>query len=146
MTKSAHILLVEDNEGDILLTTEALTENKIVNKVSVVKNGSDAIDFMFKEGDFTDAETPDLVLLDVNLPRRSGHEVLQRVKNDDRTRHIPVIMLTTSSSQRDIDLSYSNHANCYITKPVEADEFLRAVASIEDFWLEIVSLSKSKNK
>ncbi|MCH8556764.1 MAG: response regulator [Balneolia bacterium] len=146
MTKSAHILLVEDNEGDILLTTEALTENKIVNKVSVVKNGSDAIDFMFKEGEFADAETPDLVLLDVNLPRRSGHEVLQRVKNDDRTKHIPIIMLTTSSSQRDIDLSYANHANCYITKPVEADEFLNAVASIEDFWLEIVSLSKNKKK
>lgn len=138
--KGIHILLVEDNEGDILLTTEALEERKIINKISVAKDGKEALDFIFKEGDHKNAATPDLILLDVNLPKKSGHEVLQLIKNDDRTAHIPVIMLTTSSSETDINLSYKHHANCYITKPVEVNDFLEAISGIEDFWLNIVKL------
>lgn len=138
--KGIHILLVEDNEGDILLTTEALEERKIINKISVAKDGKEALDFIFKEGAYKNATTPDLILLDVNLPKKSGHEVLQLIKNDDRTAHIPVIMLTTSSSETDINLSYKHHANCYITKPVEVNDFLEAISGIEDFWLNIVKL------
>lgn len=138
--KNAHILLVEDNEGDILLTTEALEEGKIVNKISIVKNGKDAIDFLFKKGQYQDVETPDLILLDVNMPLKNGHEVLQVVKNDERTSHIPIIMLTTSSSENDVRLSYKYHANCYITKPVDVDDFMRAVSTIEEFWFSLVVL------
>lgn len=141
---SIHILLVEDNEGDILLTTEALEERKIVNKISVVRDGKEALDFIFKKGIHTNAETPDLVLLDVNLPKKSGHEILQTIKENETTTHIPVIMLTTSSSERDINLSYKHHANCFITKPVEVDKFLEAITTIEDFWLSIVTLPKHK--
>jgi CheY-like chemotaxis protein len=138
-----HLLLVEDNEGDILLTLEAFEERKVVNKISVVRDGSEALDFIYKRGNYIDAETPDLILLDVNLPKKSGHEVLQIIKTDDTVKSIPVIMLTTSSSERDIKLSYQNHANCYITKPVEIDEFIAAIISIEDFWLAIVKLPSS---
>lgn len=139
---SVHILLVEDNEGDILLTTEALEERKIVNKISVVRDGKEALDFIFKQGQHAHAEPPDLVLLDVNLPKKSGHEILQTIKENEATTHIPVIMLTTSSSERDINLSYKHHANCFITKPVEVDKFLEAITTIEDFWLSIVTLPK----
>jgi len=142
--RSAHILLVEDNDGDILLTTEALNENKIVNKISVVKDGSAAIAFVLKQGRYADAETPDLILLDVNLPKKNGHEVLKAIKADEQARKIPVIMLTTSSNQRDVELAYANHANCFITKPVEVDEFLTAINSIEAFWLDIVTLTMPK--
>mgnify|MGYP001071807547 CR=1 FL=1 len=140
--RSIHILLVEDNEGDILLTTEALEERKIVNKVTVVRDGEEAIDFLLKRGKHKEAEVPDLVLLDVNLPKASGHEVLQEVKSNELTKKIPVIMLTTSSSQKDIDLSYTYHANCYITKPVDVGNFLEAIGTIEEFWLSIVALPK----
>jgi CheY-like chemotaxis protein len=138
--RTAHILLVEDNEGDILLTKDALETRKFINKLSVVKNGKKALDFIFQEGEYADAERPDIVLLDVNLPLKNGHEVLQRIKSDERTKDIPVIMLTTSSSEKDIELSYKNHANCYITKPVEIDEFLAAVRTIEEFWIQLVRL------
>lgn len=138
--RHAHILLVEDNDGDILLTTEALDEGKIINTVSIVKNGKDAVDFLFKRGNYKSVETPDLVLLDINLPLKNGHEVLQIIKNDERTSHIPVIMLTTSSSDSDIKMSYKQHANCYITKPVDVDEFMDAVSTIEEFWFSLVVL------
>lgn len=144
--KSAHILLVEDNEGDILLTRDALEERKFVNKLTVVKNGKQAIDFVFQKGEYANAERPDLILLDVNLPLKNGHEVLQRIKSDERTKHIPVIMLTTSSSDRDIELSYQNHANCYITKPVEIDEFLTAIQTIEEFWIQLVRLPEASSE
>ena len=143
--KQVHILLVEDNEGDIVLTLEAFEESKILNKFSVVRNGKEALDFLFRRPPFTDAKEPDIILLDINLPLKSGIEVLQEVKNDEQVKHIPVIMLTTSSSERDISLSYKYHANCYITKPVEVSKFLEAVNAIEHFWLQIVSLD-SKNK
>ncbi|MBL1231222.1 MAG: response regulator [Vicingaceae bacterium] len=140
--KNIHILLVEDNEGDILLTTEALEEKKIVNKISVARDGQEALDFILKQGNYKDAPIPDLILLDVNLPKKNGHEVLQVIKTTESIQQIPVIMLTTSSSEKDINLSYKHHANCYITKPVEAEAFLEAITSIEDFWLTIVKLPK----
>jgi len=138
--KSIHILLVEDNEGDILLTTDALQEGKAANKVSVVRDGEEALDFLDQKRKFVGVEVPDLVLLDVNLPRKNGHEVLHYIKTNERLKHIPVIMLTTSSSDIDIRNSYKNHANCYITKPVESESFLNVVKSIENFWVGIVSL------
>ncbi len=137
-----HILLVEDNEGDILLTTEALEESRIINNLSTVRNGKEALDFVFKRGKYEERIEPDLILLDINLPLKSGHEVLQIVKNDEHFKHIPVIMLTTSSSERDIRLSFQHHANSYITKPIEAKDFLTTIMKIEAFWLNIVHLPK----
>jgi len=144
--RSAHILLVEDNDGDVLLTVEALEDRKIINKVSVVRNGKDALDFVFQRGQFENEETPDLILLDVNLPLKNGHEVLQTIKSDEKTRHIPVVMLTTSSAEADIKKAYQQHANCYITKPIEVEDFLTAVMSIEDFWFQLVKLPNKIKK
>ncbi|MGB4400034.1 MAG: response regulator [Daejeonella sp.] len=138
--KPVEILLVEDNEGDILLTTEALEEGKILNNTRVVRDGRMALDFL-AEG-LRSGTLPDLILLDVNLPRINGHEVLQYVKHHMELKHIPVIMLTTSSAEKDINLSYKNHANCYITKPVDATDFIEAISKIEDFWINIVQLPK----
>ncbi|MBI3141504.1 MAG: response regulator [Bacteroidetes bacterium] len=138
--KTVHILLVEDNDGDIYLTREALEDSRIINEISVARDGVEALDFMFKTGNHTQATTPDLVLLDINLPLKSGHEVLETLKSDPRTKQIPVIMLTTSSSESDIVKSYAHHANCYITKPVEIAPFLEAIGSIENFWFSIVTL------
>jgi CheY-like chemotaxis protein len=140
--KTIHILLVEDNEGDILLTSEALEEGKITNTISVVTDGEQAMDFLNKAGKHANAETPDLVLLDVNLPKQNGHEVLQRIKTTEELKHIPVIMLTTSSSESDIMRSYKNFANCFITKPVHVVDFMKAIEQLEDFWINIVSLPK----
>ncbi|RYF90939.1 MAG: response regulator [Chitinophagaceae bacterium] len=142
--KPIHILLVEDNEGDILLTREAFEEAKLPNKLSVVRDGKEATDFLSGKGDFEKAELPDLLLLDVNLPKKNGHEVLQFLKVDDRIKHIPVIMFTTSSSENDINLSYQNHANSYITKPVDVNEFLSVIKKIEQYWLSIVNLPNIK--
>lgn len=144
--KSVHILLVEDNLGDILLTTEALEERKLVNKISTVRNGKEALDFLFKENQYQNAESPDLILLDINIPLLSGHEVLQKIKSDDRTKEIPVIILTTSSAEKDVQLSYKNHANCFITKPVDIDDFMKAIYTIEEFWIQLVRLSSNSSK
>lgn len=138
--KEVHILLVEDNEGDIMLTTEALQEGKIINKIDVVRDGKKAIDFLIKKGEYETEATPDIIVLDVNLPKKNGHEVLQFIKNHQDLKHIPVIMLTTSSSKSDINKSYENHANCYITKPVDSDGFLKAIKTLADFWVHIVKL------
>jgi CheY-like chemotaxis protein len=138
------ILLVEDNEGDILLTKEALEEAKIPIILDVVKDGKQAIDFLNKQDVFSQAVMPDLMLLDVNLPKRNGHEVLKYVKNNEHLKHIPVIMLTTSSSEKDINQSYANFANCYVTKPVEVSDFLNVVSTIEAFWISIVKLPTAK--
>ena len=143
--KPIHILLVEDNEGDIFLVTEALEEGKIVNKVSVIKDGKEAIDFLEKKGKYENAERPDLILLDVNLPKKNGHEVLEHIKSQKNLKQIPVIMLTTSSDEKDISMSYKNHANCFITKPVDVENFLKVVYSIENFWISIVTLPANKN-
>lgn len=138
--KPIHILLVEDNDGDILLIKEAFEDAKLANRISVVKNGEKAIYFLEKKEGFEDAETPDLVILDVNLPRKNGHEVLHFIKTTESLIQIPVIMLTTSSSEQDIVKSYKEHANCYITKPVDVDDFLNAVLDIENFWISLVQL------
>ena len=143
--KPIHILLVEDNEGDIFLVTEALEEGKIVNKISVIKDGKEAIDFLEKTGKYESTSMPDLILLDVNLPKKNGHEVLEYIKAKENLKQIPVIMLTTSSSEKDILMSYKNHANCFITKPVDVDNFLKVVYSIENFWINIVALPANKS-
>lgn len=140
--KKIHILLVEDNEADIMLTTDALQEGKICNIVSVAKDGKQAIDFLIKYHNSPELELPNLILLDVNLPKKNGHEVLQYIKTSNDFKHIPIIMLTTSSSEKDIMLAYNNYANCYITKPVEVNDFIDAITKIENFWISIVHLPK----
>lgn len=140
--ESIAILLIEDNEGDILLTKEALSHGRIKKEVAVAKDGWEAIQFLEKKGAYESALMPDLILLDVNLPKLNGHEVLARIKSNPQIQHIPVIMLTTSSSESDILKSYQNHVNCFITKPVEASNFLDTIAAIEDFWISIVQLPK----
>jgi len=139
-----HILLVEDNEGDILLTTEALDNAKLFTKLSVVKDGKQAMDFVTKADGFSDVTQPDIILLDINLPKRNGHEVLKFIKGNDVLKHIPVIMLTTSSSPSDIEMAYKNYVNCLITKPIEAHSFLDVIATIENFWISIVKLPANK--
>jgi CheY-like chemotaxis protein len=141
LTKPAHILLVEDNEGDIILTIEAFEECRVKTEISVAKNGQEALDFLFQRGAFTDAKRPDLVLLDINIPLFNGLEVLQQIKSDPHLKKIPVIMLTTSSNQRDIDKAYENHCNSYVKKPLEISEFLSTILKIEEFWLEITTLT-----
>ena len=138
--KAIHILLVEDNEGDIVLTQEAFEDSKIINTMDIAKNGKEALDMLFQQEGYEKSKEPDLVLLDINLPIKSGHEVLKELKSNNKKKHIPVIMLTTSSSQKDIDKAYQHHANCYITKPVEINDFLEAISTIEQFWFNIVSL------
>lgn len=134
------LLLVEDNEGDIRLTIEAFSEAKIRNQIKVVRDGEEALLYLRKEGKYTDSKTPDIILLDINLPRVDGKEVLQIMKNDPVLKTIPVIMLTTSSSETDIKQSYENHANCYVIKPVDLNKFLDVIRSIEDYWISIVRL------
>jgi two-component system, chemotaxis family, response regulator Rcp1 len=134
------ILLVEDNEGDIVLTLEGLREARIHNHVQVVKDGEQALHYLRKVGNFANAETPNLILLDINLPRIDGKEVLLEIKNDPLLKRIPVVMLTTSESETDVLESYNNHANCYITKPVDYSKFMDVVHSIKDFWISIVHL------
>jgi CheY-like chemotaxis protein len=138
--KTAHLLLVEDNPGDILLTIEALQDRKFINKVSVAKNGLEALDFMFKRGAFKDAESPDLILLDINLPLKNGHEVLEEIKSNEETRNIPVIVLSTSSDRRDIDKAQNQQVDCFITKPLDIGEFIEAISKIEAFWIQLVKL------
>jgi CheY-like chemotaxis protein len=137
----AHILLVEDNEGDILLTLEAFEECKIKTEISIARNGKEALDFLFKRDAFTDVKRPDLILLDINIPIFNGHEVLRQIKADVNLKKIPVIMLTTSSNQKDLDEAYENHCNCYVKKPLEISEFLKAILKIEEFWLQINTLT-----
>ena len=138
--KPIHILLVEDNEGDVILTTEAFENAKVHTELSVVRDGKAAMDFLKKEGDYFNASMPDLMLLDLNLPRKNGYEVLQFVKNNTDLMHIPVIILSTSSSDSDVNKCYENYANCYITKPMDIENFFSIVSRIENFWLSIVKL------
>ena len=137
-----NILLVEDNEGDILLTTEAADDSGIVENIRVIKDGKEAIKFF--EGLTKQEEIPQLVLLDINLPKVSGQEVLTYIKNNEKFKSIPVIMLTTSSSAKDIEQSYKNHANCYITKPIDAVDFKKAIHTLGDFWTHIASIPAGK--
>ena len=142
--KKLSILLVEDNEADIYLITEAFQLAEVNTNLAVVKNGKAAIDFVFKQGLFEEAETPDLIFLDVNLPKANGHEVLKLLKQHEGLRKIPVIMLTTSSSENDIQQSYYNYVNCYITKPFEADAFIKMIDQLMKFWADIVTLPTTK--
>jgi two-component system, chemotaxis family, response regulator Rcp1 len=134
------ILLVEDNPGDIRLTKEALKDSKILNNLNVVEDGMEAMTFLRKEGKYVDAPRPDLVLLDLNLPKKDGRDVLKEVKEDPILRRIPVVILTTSRSEQDILKTYDLYANCYINKPVDLDQFVTVVKSIENFWFSIVKL------
>lgn len=138
--KKIHILLVEDNEGDVILTKEALADVKVTNKVSVSRDGEQAIKYLNKAIEDPDLLVPDLILLDINLPKVDGKEVLNYIKNNPDLKKIPVVMLTTSSSERDIVDSYNNFANCFISKPVDLDKFFDVVKMIEDFWITIVKL------
>ncbi|MFN3997665.1 response regulator [Algoriphagus sp.] len=134
------ILLVEDNEGDIILTTEALEECKVKNELKVLRNGSDALTFLLSSLQNKKKDLPDLILLDINLPKKNGHEVLQSAKNHPDLKHIPIIILTTSSSEIDILKAYQEHANCYIIKPLEVAEFINVTSKIEEFWFNIAQL------
>ena len=134
------ILLVEDNPGDVLLTEEALQEGKVCNDLYVAEDGMEAIAFLRREGKYEDMPRPDVILLDLNLPRMDGREVLAEIKADPDLKRIPVVILTTSSADEDILKSYDLHANCYITKPVDLDQFIAVVKSVEDFWFTIVKL------
>ena len=136
------ILLVEDNPGDARLTREALRDAKVRNRLHVAADGVDALAFLRREGKHAAVPKPDLILLDLNLPKKDGREVLDEIKRDDRLRHIPVVILTTSQAERDIAESYRLRANAYVTKPVDLEQFLKVVRSIEHFWLEIVKLSR----
>ncbi len=139
-TKPINILLVEDNPADIRLTREVLKEGKIKNNLSVVMDGEEALLFLRKQGNFTSAPDVDIILLDLNLPKKDGREVLADIKVDPVLKFIPVIVLTTSSAEQDILNTYSNHANCYIMKPVDFNQFINVIRRIEDFWLTIVKL------
>ncbi|MCB2228642.1 MAG: response regulator [Desulfarculaceae bacterium] len=134
------ILLVEDNQGDARLAQEALKEAKVANELFWVDDGVKAMEFLRRQGEYTDAPRPDVVLLDLNLPRMDGREVLAAIKEDDEIKSIPVVVLTVSEAEEDILKSYNLHANCYITKPLELDRFMEVVQRIEDFWLTIVKL------
>ncbi len=136
------ILLVEDNPGDVRLTREALKDAKVRNNLHVAMDGVEALAFLRKQGKYGAAVRPDLILLDLNLPRKNGREVLEEVKKDPVLQHIPIVILTTSQAEQDVLESYRLRANAYVTKPVDLDQFLKVVSSIEEFWLEIVKLSR----
>ena len=138
--KLIDILLVEDNQGDVRLTREVLKDAKVRNNLAVCMDGEDALDYLNRRGSHTDASRPDLILLDLNLPLRDGREVLAEIKGDPDLRQIPVVVLTSSSSAPDISAAYDLHANCYCSKPVQLDEFIELVGSIESFWLSRVTL------
>lgn len=132
------ILLIEDNEGDIVLTKEALAEGTLTHNITVQRNGADALQYLSAHARHSPRDLPDLILLDINLPRIDGKEVLKKIKTDHQLKTIPVIVLTTSSSEKDINESYENHANCYIIKPIDLNKFMYVVKIIESFWLSVV--------
>jgi len=146
LVKPIEILLVEDNPGDVDLTREALESGKIKNLLHVAVNGEEAMAFLRHKGKYTHAPRPDLVLLDLNLPRMDGREVLNDIKSDDDLKRIPVVVLTSSKAEEDILKAYNLHANCYITKPIDLLQFLKVVHDIEDFWFTIVKLPPKKDK
>jgi CheY-like chemotaxis protein len=139
---SIDVLLVEDDPGDVLLTKEAFADNKVRNNLSVVNDGEEAVAYLRREAGFTDARRPDLVLLDLNLPRKDGREVLKEIKADPKLRSIPVVVLTTSEADEDILETYDLHANAYVTKPVDFDQFIKIVRQIDDFFVTVVKLPR----
>lgn len=138
--KAIDVLLVEDDEGDVLMTREAFEHYKIRNELHVVRDGEQAVQFLRKEGEFADAPRPDLVLLDLNLPRFDGRQVLAEIKADDTLRSIPIVVLTTSEAEEDIVRSYQLHANAYVTKPVDFDRFIEVIRKIDEFFVTVVKL------
>ena len=141
-SRPVEVLLVEDNPGDVRLTQEAFKDGRVLVNLTVAADGVEAMEFLNRTGKFSDAPVPDLILLDLNLPKKNGREVLTEIKADEELRRIPVIVMTTSKAEQDIHRAYKLNANCYVTKPVDLDEFLHVVRSIEDFWLTIVTLPK----
>ena len=141
--KAIDVLLVEDDPGDVLMTREAFADHKLRNVLHVVDNGADAMAFLRQQGPYADAPRPDLVLLDLNLPRMDGREVLAAVKQDEDLRSIPVVVLTTSEAEEDVLRSYQLHANAYVTKPVDLDQFMNAVRQIDEFFVQVVRLPQS---
>jgi len=140
LIKPIEILLVEDNPADARLTLETLKEEKLNNKLNVVKDGVEALAYLRQEGEFTNAVRPDLILLDLNLPRKDGREVLSEIKNNPKLKTIPIVVLTVSEAEKDIFAAYNLHANCYISKPLDLCQFSKVVRAIQDFWLTIVKL------
>jgi two-component system, chemotaxis family, response regulator Rcp1 len=140
LTKPIEILLVEDNQGDVRLTREALKEGKVLNTLHVARDGVEGLAFLRHEGKYAQEPHPDIILLDLNLPRMDGRELLEIIKTDPKLRRIPVVILTTSKSEEDILKTYDLHANCFITKPVELDQFMNMIRSMEEFWFMIVKL------
>lgn len=138
--RAIHVLLVEDDPGDVLMTREALEESTVIRDLSVVSDGEEALRYLRREGEHSEAVRPDLVLLDLNLPRVDGREVLGAIKADERLRRIPVVVLTTSQAEEDILRSYDLHANAYVTKPVDFEAFVRVVRAIDDFFVSVVKL------
>jgi len=134
------ILLVEDSPGDARLTLEAFKEGRVLNHFTVINDGADALAYLRRQGHHSNSIQPDLILLDLNLPKKDGREVLAEIKSDESLKNIPIIVLTTSAAPEDVKNAYGNHANCYITKPVDLDQFLKVVQSIESFWLSLVKL------
>ena len=141
--KEIEILLVEDNPGDVRLTIEALKDGKIRNHLNVASDGEIALAFLRRQGQYAQAPRPDLILLDLNLPKKDGREVLKEIKQEKDLKRIPVVILTTSTAEKDIIKTYDLHANCYINKPVDFDQFTSVVKSIEDFWFTVVKLPRS---
>lgn len=141
-----HVLLAEDNPTDVLLTREALADAKLRIHLHVVEDGVEALEFLHKEGKYGDVPNPDIILLDLNLPNMNGHEALTAIKSDDRLKHIPVVILTTSEDEADVQESYHSGANCYITKPVNFDQFRSVVKTIETFWFTIVTLPHEESQ
>ncbi|KQY37383.1 MULTISPECIES: response regulator [Nocardia] len=136
------ILLVEDDPGDELMTREAFEDNKIGNTLHVVRDGQEALDFIYRTGAYVDAPRPDLILLDLNLPKYDGRQVLEKIKADPELSHIPVVVLTTSAAEEDILRSYKLHANAYVTKPVDLDQFIAAIRQIDEFFVQVVRLPR----
>jgi len=134
------ILIVEDNKGDALLIKEVFYENKIFNSLHFVNDGIEAMDFLHERGVYKGRTLPDLIILDLNLPRKDGREVLAEIKSDEKLKHIPVVIMTISQADEDVLKSYNLHANCYVTKPIDLDQFTKVIRSIEDFWFSVVKL------
>jgi len=143
-SRPIEILLVDDNPADVALTQEAFLENKLCNNLNVVNDGVEAMDFLRKRGRYASAPTPDIILLDLNMPRKDGREVLAEIKEDDELKYIPVVIMTVSKDDRDILESYRLHANCYVKKPVKFTEFVEVVRSLENFWFSVVTLPSKK--
>jgi len=138
--KKIDVLLVEDNPGDVRLTQEALREGKVAVNLNVARDGIEAVDFLYRRGKFEDAPRPELILLDLNLPRRNGREVLSQIKTDPDLRSIPIVVMTTSSADQDVETAYSLNANCFMTKPLELEDYMNMIHSIEDFWFTQATL------